>query len=163
MTFSRKLLVFDMDGTIADLYSYPNWLSYLLKGDAEPYAKCNPLVNMNDLKDYLETLQEYGWEVCVVTWLARGSSLEYKQKVRAAKKYWLSEHDFPLDTFHGIAYGSTKASALKGVPKENSIAILFDDDARVRKGWRLGPAVDPAENDLINVLSSLIEYELTNS
>ena len=33
-----KMICFDMDGTIADLYAVPNWLDKLRAEDASPYA-----------------------------------------------------------------------------------------------------------------------------
>ena len=35
-----KMICFDMDGTIADLYAVPGWLEKLRAEDATPYRDC---------------------------------------------------------------------------------------------------------------------------
>ena len=45
----EKTLVFDMDGTIADLYGVEGWLDMLRGEDATPYAIANPLYDMEML------------------------------------------------------------------------------------------------------------------
>ena len=42
----RKTLVFDMDGTIADLYGVENWLPMLRAEDPLPYEIAEPIYNM---------------------------------------------------------------------------------------------------------------------
>lgn len=44
-----KMICFDMDGTIADLYAVPNWLDKLRAEDASPYADA-PAVLIDDNK-----------------------------------------------------------------------------------------------------------------
>ena len=52
-----KALVFDMDGTLANLYNEPNWLEDLQNGNARPYENAQPLVNMEDLAIILNLLK----------------------------------------------------------------------------------------------------------
>ena len=35
-------------------------------------------------------------------------------------------------------------------------AILFDDDARVRRDWNLGGAIDPTNTDIFEVLKEIL-------
>ena len=39
-------IIFDMDGTIADLYGVDDWLTKLRNEDISPYLECEPLVPM---------------------------------------------------------------------------------------------------------------------
>lgn len=149
------LLVFDMDGTIADLYGVPNWLEKLRAENPEPYQRAHPMWDMDSLARILNELKATGeYEIAVVTWLSKNSSESYKGAVRKAKREWLAENGFPYDYFHGIQYGATKANAIRG---KAEIALLFDDDARVRKGWTLGETIDPTTINIINYLSGLLD------
>ena len=43
----KKLnIYFDMDGTIANLYEYKDWLSHLSLESIAPYEFCKPMVDM---------------------------------------------------------------------------------------------------------------------
>ena len=48
-----EAIYFDMDGTIADLYGFENWLPLLRAEDTTPYEKCDALVNVAELKEVL--------------------------------------------------------------------------------------------------------------
>lgn len=148
-----KCLVFDMDGTIADLYGYNDWLMHLLNESPEPYYEAKPLYNMNELNEILHTLKSQGWRVIVTTWLSKNSSIYYDNLVRQAKLAWLDTYEFPYDEIHMIKYGSTKADSTRHYKVKQ---ILFDDNIKVRKGWSLGEAVDATKN-IIPYLKSLIK------
>lgn len=51
-------IFFDMDGTIADLYSVENWLEYLINADALPYEIAKPLLRLSTLARLLNQLQK---------------------------------------------------------------------------------------------------------
>lgn len=152
-----KMVCFDMDGTIANLYAVGNWLHKLRAEDAEPYREAMPMWDMSRLRKVLYRLQEQGIEVRVITWLSMNSSPAYKQAVREAKKQWLAEMDFPYNHFHGVAYGATKANSVRDYLREGEEAILIDDNAKVRQGWTLGRTLDPVTVDIIAVLESMLE------
>lgn len=151
-----KMICFDMDGTIADLYGVQGWLEKLRAFDPSPYAEAAPMWNMPDLADVLMRLQNVGIEVRVITWLSKESTENYKNEVRDAKRAWLEEYAFPFDHFHGVAYGATKADSVRKYLAENESAILFDDNAKVREGWHLGEAVDPTAIDIVEYLKGLL-------
>ena len=146
-------ICFDMDGTIADLYSVEDWLSKLRDEDASPYLDAQPMWDMEVLADTLRQLKNQGITITVITWLAKDSSTEYKKAVREAKLAWLNKYDFPFDHFHGVQYGATKADSVR---KFTNNAWLIDDNAKVRNGWHLGETIDPAEVDIISLFESLI-------
>jgi hypothetical protein len=149
-----KIIAFDMDGTIADLYNVPDWLPKLRAEDSSPYLEAAPMWDMNELNAVLRQLQQAGYEIQIITWLSKNSSESYKNAVREAKLAWLEKWGFIFDKFHGVQYGATKADSVRKYNPDN--AILIDDNEKVRNGWHLGATIDPTTCDLIEVLRSLI-------
>ena len=66
-----KMICFDMDGTIADLYRVPNWLARLRQFDPTPYQVAEPMWNMDELALVLMQLQAKGVQICITTWLSK--------------------------------------------------------------------------------------------
>ena len=147
-----KMLVFDMDGTIADLYGVDGWLDDLHAERTRPYDEAKPLYNMVELAELLNRLRTLGWLVCVTTWLAKDATKEYNKAVTKAKKDWLAKYNFPYDEIHAIKYGRTKADCTR---KYGGYQILIDDNEKIRKGWHLGNTIDATEN-IIPLLKALI-------
>ena len=152
-----KMICFDMDGTIADLYAVQNWLPMLRAFDPTPYAVAEPMWDMAKLADLLHLAQAQGIEIRVITWLSKDSNPEYDRAVREAKREWLEAQGFPFDHFHGVKYGATKADSVRKYLGEDESAILFDDNAKVRAGWHLGTAVNPTDCDILEALRNLVE------
>ena len=152
-----RMIVWDMDGTIADLYGVDGWLEKLRSENPLPYEIAKPLWDMERLANIIRGLQAIGVEQRIVTWLSMDSSEEYKTETRRAKKEWLEHFDFPFDHFHGVQYGATKADSVRKFLADDETAILIDDSAKVRKGWHLGETVDPTEVDIIDFLGTLLE------
>ena len=148
----KKMLVFDMDGTIADLYGVSGWLTDLHSENTRPYEIAEPLYNMDELVNLLNMAKSNGWRICITTWLAKNASKKYDNAVRIAKKSWLDKYNFPYDEIHCLKYGRTKADATR---KKAEFQILIDDNKKVRDGWTLGTTVN-AEYSIINFLKSLI-------
>lgn len=151
-----KMICFDMDGTIADLYGVPNWLEMLRAFDPTPYAQAEPMWNMAELADLLHEAQAIGIEIRIITWLSKESTADYDRAVREAKREWLEAQGFPFDHFHGVKYGATKADSVRRYLGEDDTAILFDDNAKVRQGWTMGEAIDPIETDILDFLRGLV-------
>ncbi len=149
----KKVIAFDMDGTIADLYAVENWLGKLRAEDATPYMDAEPLWDMAVLKAVLEELKMVGWEIRIITWLSMDSTECYKEEVRVAKLEWLKKYDFPYDHFHGVQYGATKADSIR---KYAEYGILIDDNEAVRNGWHMGATINPVEENIIEVLRNLL-------
>ena len=152
-----KEIVFDMDGTIADLYSVENWLEMLRTSDPTPYEIAEPLIDMAELANLLSQCRVIGIKISVVTWLSKVSTPDYDKAVREAKKEWLNDHDFPFDHFHGVKYGTPKHQVVKRELPEDGTALIFDDDARVRRDWNLGGAIDPATTNILDVLREILD------
>ena len=152
-----KMICFDMDGTIANLFGVRGWLEKLHKSDPTPYKIAKPMWDMNELREVLIALQQRGIEIRVITWLAMDSTEVYKRMVRQAKIEWLTKVGFPIDHFHAQAYGTTKANAVRSALAVGETAILIDDNDKVRRGWHLGETINPTEENIIEVLRALIE------
>ena len=151
-----KVLVFDMDGTIADLYGVKGWLEDLRAYNPRPYVKAKPLYDMDALNGILNALKEQGWTIAVTTWLAKDSTKAYDDEVRKAKLEWLEKYDFPYDEIHLVKYGTTKANCTR---KLGLGQILVDDNEKVRKGWKLGETIN-AQNDIMYELAKILYNEM---
>ena len=149
----NKTLVFDMDGTIADLYGVDNWLTDLRSENPRPYEVAKPMYSMDFLNGLLDYFKMLGWRIVVTTWLAKGASKEYDELVRNAKLAWLDKYEFPYDEIHLVKYGTTKANCTRHL---GGIQILIDDNEKIRKGWTLGETID-ANKDIVEQLFLLLE------
>ena len=151
-----KEIVFDMDGTIADLYGVENWLSKLRSYDPTPYQTAEPLVDMAELGCLLRSLQNCGINIAVITWLSKEPNKQYDDKVRKAKRAWLKSYGFPFDSLRCVAYGTPKHKIEAARLAADEEALIFDDDARVRRDWDLGGAIDPTTTNILDVLREIL-------
>jgi len=126
---------FDMDGTIANLYGVEGWLEYLIDKDETPYVEAKPLVNLSALARVLNRLQRNGYELNIISWLAKNSDDVYDEKVILAKKNWLKKHmpSVKWNNVNIVSYGTPKQNLGQG--------ILFDDEKLNRDNWN-GTAYD---------------------
>lgn len=122
-------ILFDMDGTIANLYGQGDWLECLQRGDSKPYKHAKPMLDMKELSNLCGDLISKGNEIEIVSWLAKDSDKEFNAATRKAKRDWLKENDFKATKIHLVKYGTPKAR-YKAVG--DSLTILFDDNKDVR-------------------------------
>lgn len=122
---------FDMDGTIADLYGVENWLEMLIAHDETPYAIAKPIVNLSLLARLMNKIQKEGFEICIVSALAKDSTAEYDERVRNAKIKWLANHlkSVHFDEIRFVPYWYTKNDVNTGAD------VLFDDEERHLEKW----------------------------
>lgn len=141
-----KKIYFDMDGTIANLYSVDGWLEYLINRDTTPYEVAQPMVNFSALARLLHKLQRNGYTIGIISWTAKNSTEEYNERVAQAKRQWLAKHlpSVSFDEIHIVEYGTPKSTCGKG--------ILFDDEERNRLEWN-GTAYNV--NNILEVLRNL--------
>lgn len=139
---------FDMDGTIADLYGVTNWLEMLTAKDETPYVVARPIVNLNVLARLMNKAQKNGYEICIVTALAKNSNNEYDEKVIKAKQKWLAKHlkTVKFNEIKFVPYWFTKNDVNTGND------ILFDDEERHLEKWT-GKAVNAKQ--MIETLRAL--------
>ena len=120
---------FDMDGTFVDLYGVENWLEMLVAHNEKPYEIAKPLFRMNTFARELNKLKKMGYEIGVISWLAKNSNNEYDNKVKTAKENWLKTHLKSVDFNYVeiVPYGTPKNESRNG--------ILFDDEKPNRDSW----------------------------
>jgi hypothetical protein len=145
-------IMFDMDGTIADLYAVDNWLSKLQASDPSPYVEAEVMLNMSILARYLNKLQKLGYEIGIISWTSKNGTERYNRAVAVAKLNWLHDHlrSVSFDDIYIVEYGT---------PKQNfadETDILFDDNEEVRNDWT-GKAYEPSE--ILSILSGLLHQE----
>lgn len=126
-------IYFDMDGTIADLYANPDWLSLLEASDTTPYATARPLVNLSLLARRIHQAQAKGHQVGIISWLSKDSTEAYTIAVTEAKLGWLRKHlpSVQFDSIDIIPYGEPKW----GLVEADCRNILFDDERRNTVEW----------------------------
>lgn len=149
----KKILVFDLDGTIVDFYGVNGWLDYLINEDTTPYEIAKPLYNMKTLNATIKKLKMNGWKIVVTTWLAKDGSIDYNNRTRKAKIDWLAKYGFEYDEIHLVKYGTTKANCTR---KKGGFQILVDDNEKVRRGWTLGNTINANEN-ILTELGKLLQ------
>ncbi len=147
-----RMIYFDMDGTIADLYAVENWLLRLRNEDATPYLEARPMCDMAILSELLIKAKAQGYGIGIITWLSKDATKAYKKAVRQAKKQWLNNYlGVKLDEAHFIQYGTRKDYVAK-----DKQGLIFDDDERVRAKWK-GTAINPTEQNIIEVLQEMLK------
>ena len=150
---TNRTLVFDMDGTIANLYGVENWLADLRTYNPRPYIVAEPMYDMETLVMLLEVLKCQGWRIAVTSWLSMESTTEYDKAVRVAKREWLEKYNFPFDEIHLVKYGTTKANCTRHL---GGYQILVDDNEKVRQGWNLGGTINANENIIEKLMDLLL-------
>ena len=125
-----RTIWFDMDGTIADLYSVDNWLPMLREENSYPYIHAKPMDNLSTLINVLQKLKKNGYNIGIISWTSKTGSANYNKRVRAAKVRWIKKYFDIVDTIHVIKYGTLKAK----FAAQND--ILFDDEILNCQLWK---------------------------
>lgn len=130
------IIYLDMDGTIADFYQ-GDWLADLKASNPRPYEVAKRLVNEEDLR----RLTDKGYELGIISWLAKNSTKDFDKQVRKAKKSWLASN-YPNTKFcevHIVKYGTPKHK-VANIKHQ----ILVDDELKNRELWQ-GLALMPSD------------------
>lgn len=150
-------LIFDMDGTIADLYGVPDWLPKLRAEDATPYRDARPLYDMDSLNSIIWIFKKMGYHISVVSWGAMGASAEYDRLVKREKIKWLRKYEFPYDEIYVVPYGTPKSDFIA-----NEFSVLLDDSLEVRNDFVHSSsgyqkiAIDATENIISQLVKMLV-------
>ena len=148
----KKYLVFDMDGTIANLYGVENWLEDLNNENTRPYEIAEPLYQMEELNKAINELKQIGYEIIITSWLSKMASKKYEKEIEIAKRNWVEKYEFPVDKMFCVPYGTPKAEVTKDL---GGYQILIDDEDRNLREWTNGNTFDANEN-IIEFLKKLM-------
>ena len=146
-----KAIYFDMDGTIANLYGVDGWLDCIINEYTKPYREAKALVNMRQLGKELNRLKQNGYTIGIISWLAKGASNEYNERVAQAKRNWLARHlsAVQFDEVHIVEYGTPKQTLGNG--------ILFDDETHNRIEWnKINDNIAFDVDNIIKVLRAIV-------
>ena len=143
---------FDMDGTIADLYSVEGWLADLESHNPRPYMEAKPMMNMSLLARYINKAKAMGYDVNIVSWLSKSGNQEYNEMVTKAKQEWLHKHlrSVQFDNIVIVPYGTPKSTCVENAKN----GILFDDEHKNRAEWN-GISAEPSE--IFEILKGLVK------
>lgn len=140
---------FDMDGTIADLYSVDGWLEDLIAFNTRPYAQAKLMYNLLALLETMAELKAKGYKLGIISWGSKANNVEYDKRVEKVKKEWLEKKmiDTLLDEIIVTPYGVCKADTCRKFGK----GVLVDDEEPNRNAWNLGETINANENILIEL------------
>ena len=136
---NNATIYFDLDGTIADLYGFNDWLTYLQNEQTDPYAGAGLLVDGEQLRNFLAAGKAAGILFGVVSWGAKNASKDYQKAIRRAKIDWLKKNNLLkyFDELHVVKYGTPKNRAAK-----NRTGVLIDDELQRWNAEKLVTADD---------------------
>jgi len=157
----KKVLYFDMDGTIANLYESKDWLEKIV--NQEPvFTDLEEMPDWASCRRILKVLKmKFNYQIGVVTWTPMNTTTEYEAKSRAEKNMWLADHApdiFDFVTFQ--TYGTPKELAIRSKHIEG-VHILFDDNHEVRESWEQNFQQAFDEKNMLSVLKTLLAIELS--
>jgi 5'(3')-deoxyribonucleotidase len=144
-------IYFDLDGTLYDLYSQPNWLARITtEADASVYATDALIPNGVEFANCLARLCRAGYRIGVVSWLAGGASVDFNRAVRKIKREWVKKNLPQATEIHIVKYGTPKHRIV-----QDRTAILVDDNAEILATWK-GLTIDANQN-IIPILEGLVK------
>ena len=151
---ARKIL-FDLDGTVADLYGTENWLELLLNETKGLFRNLKVMHDKTRLNSIVEQLIKNGDTVEVVTWTPKNVSREYINIVEQEKREWVNEHLPQIEKIHCLDYGTPKQKA--NFKKVKNL-ILVDDNSEVNQMWDTPTQRKSilADENLLNNLQALL-------
>lgn len=120
-------VLLDMDGTISDTYSVPNWLEQLRAESTLPFEVASPLISENTLLSLFE-----GENIVICTMLPKGVALgtPYADACQRAKQQWLERHFPSLTNVLFMEYSNDKS-----LGEYSKKCLLVDDSDIIRNNF----------------------------
>ena len=136
-------LYFDLEGTLSDLFSVPNWRERLAARDSTPYRVARPLCPLESLRERLTRYHAAGYKLGIISWCSMGGDESFDEAVKTAKIDWLKEDQ-------KNKYKQVEHIKTYGTPKHHNMKrgdILVDYDSNLRAQWNKwgGVAIDMKE------------------
>lgn len=125
----EKIVYFDMDGTIANLYAVTNVFERLDGLDATVYSEALPI---NKYIDMLKEFKYMGYKVVILSCLGMISEEKFDKDTISNKNKW-------LDMYVGKEFIDDRIFIEYTKHKENYVkegGILVDDDDKVLMNWK---------------------------
>lgn len=147
-TNNNVTIYLDMDGTMADLYGFNDWLTYLQNEQTTPYTEAGLLVDGEQFRNFLAAGRAAGVLFGVISWGAKNASNDYQKAIRRAKVAWLKKNNLLeyFDELHIIKHGTPKIRSAK-----NKTGVLIDDELQ---RWDVNKLVDAKDfRNILNVES----------
>ena len=147
---TNKTIYFDMDGTFVNLYGVENWLDDLVNKRVRPYAEAKPMFSFSIFARFLHRLQNNGYKIGIISWVAKNSNENYDSAVAETKKTYLAKHlpSVKWDEIHILKYGTPKSSVGCG--------YLFDDEEPNRTDWVENGGVSFGVDNIFGELKNLL-------
>lgn len=153
-----QTIYLDMDGTIADLYGYKNWLKYIEREDTTPYRECSPLGDIDKLRAVLAAI---GANVKVISWAAKDDTMRYRRNVGSAKRRWVKNYLGKDVEVSVIQHGTPKTCYTNGTG-----GIAFDDDPDVIEDYK-SHGIEAYQvsgiDDIVDILNDVAKTELEDA
>ena len=120
-------ILLDMDGTISDTYSVPNWLDQLRNESVKPFEMAKPLISESTL---LSLFTDENIIVC--TMLPKGVQLgtPYADACQQAKREWLDKYFPSLTNILFMEYSNDKS-----LGEYSKNYLLVDDSDAIRANF----------------------------
>lgn len=141
-------IYFDMDGTIASLFTIANFSERLNNGDTSVFLECKPMFNANAMEEVITALKDKGYKIGIISYVRKENN---PRQGRADKKAWLAEHFPYADEVHIVRETVSKWKVAKD--KDNS--YLIDDCKKNRKEWENGLTINAYKADIVKELWKL--------
>lgn len=144
---NNKVLILDMDGTIADLYGHPDWAGILRGHPQDPWTQCgepdaqeiyNMFINLEPLIDSQKLLEFSKRFDDVLVWSMApwDASQMVCNATYQAKKFWLDKHFGWIPNILVTRFNKSKS-------------LVIEEDVLLRNYWSLPMYWSPTPFDTL--------------
>ena len=152
---AKRIVYFDMDGTIADLYNSDRWLEKI-QARQPVFSNLAPMVDMVALQKVMGLLRDDDTDFGVITWLPMDADEQYCKACTVEKSDWLMEM-FGTDAFtecYCVKYDTPKHEVPGRKLTKND--ILIDDNWDVLLEWNKAGGRGVHASQILNYLVKLL-------